>query len=186
LDCLTIQAGNDILPGGQGNAASRSKMKYFKAIAAMALNRVIGRGGQIPWYLPEDFRWFKQTTMGHVLVMGRRTFESIGRPLAGRTTVVITHTPLNHPGVRTIGSLSDLDPEAENGDIFICGGARLYADALPFCSDLYLTLVLREVDGDVFFPPFEHRFEVMSVLRQTQEFHVIHYRNRSPEVSPAF
>ena len=62
----------------------------FKAIAAMSLNRVIGSGNSIPWHLPEDFEWFKQTTMGHVLVMGRKTFESIGRPLPGRETIVLT------------------------------------------------------------------------------------------------
>ncbi|NDA69217.1 MAG: dihydrofolate reductase, partial [Verrucomicrobia bacterium] len=61
-------------------------MKHFKAIAAMSLNRVIGDGNKIPWHLPEDFKWFKQTTLGHVLVMGRKTFESIGRPLPGRET----------------------------------------------------------------------------------------------------
>jgi dihydrofolate reductase len=161
-------------------------MKYFKAIAAMALNRVIGRGGQIPWHLPEDFRWFKQATMGHILVMGRRTFESIGHSLPGRTTVVLTQAQLKDPGVRTIRSLSELDPAVEVGDVYIAGGARLYADALPFCSDLYLTLVLKEVDGDVFFPPFEHRFEPVAVLRQTEQFRVIHYRNLTPENPPGY
>ena len=75
----------------------------FKAIAAMSLNRVIGSGNSIPWHLPEDFAWFKQTTMGHVLVMGRKTFESIGSPLPGRETIVLTRRAEPIPGVRTIG-----------------------------------------------------------------------------------
>src|SRR6188508_641958 len=71
-------------------SAYMSCLPYFKAIAAMSLNRVIGDGNKIPWYLPEDFQWFKQVTTGHVLVMGRRTFESIGKPLPGRTTIVLS------------------------------------------------------------------------------------------------
>ena len=76
----------------------------FKAIAAMSLNRVIGRGKTIPWHLPEDFKWFKETTMGHVLAMGRRTYESIGRPLPGRETVVLTRNPGSVTDVRTLDS----------------------------------------------------------------------------------
>ena len=73
-------------------------MPLFTAIAAMSENRVIGRGSLIPWHLPEDFKWFKQTTLGHVLVMGRKTFESIGRPLPGRETIVLTRSGFSHPG----------------------------------------------------------------------------------------
>ena len=80
----------------------------FKAIAAMSLNRAIGNGNTIPWHLPEDFKWFKETTMGHVLAMGRKTFESIGRPLPGRETVVLTRNPGSVIGVRTLGSLEAL------------------------------------------------------------------------------
>ena len=75
------------------------------AIAAMALNRVIGDGNQIPWHLPEDFKWFKQTTLGHVLVMGRKTFASIGRPLPGRETIVLSRSGWSHPGVRTAATI---------------------------------------------------------------------------------
>ena len=80
----------------------------FKAIAAMSLNRVIGNANAIPWHLPEDFKWFKETTMGHVLAMGRKTFESIGRPLPGRETVILTRNPISFSGVQTIGSLEEL------------------------------------------------------------------------------
>jgi dihydrofolate reductase len=149
------------------------------AIAAMALNRVIGRGNEIPWHLPEDFRWFKRTTMGGTLIMGRRTFESIGRPLPGRLTVVLSRSGFTHPEVQTAPSLDALDAMPLPEPRFICGGAEIYRQALPRCSDLYLTLVKREIpDGDAFFPPFEKEFELVEKLRETPEFDVLHYRRR--------
>ena len=151
-------------------------MKHFKAIAAMAENRVIGRGSRIPWHLPEDFKWFKQLTMGHVLVMGRKTFESIGRPLPGRETIVISRSQFTHPGVRVISSLDQIDLSVEPREVFICGGAQIYALALPLCSDLYLTLVKGDVEGDVVFPPFEEMFRFEKVLLERPGFEVSHYR----------
>lgn len=150
-------------------------MKPFKAIAAMSLNRVIGAGNSIPWHLPEDFKFFKQTTMGHVLVMGRKTFESIGRPLPGRETIVLSRSGFKHPGVRTAADLNSLDLENDPREVFICGGAQIYARALPRCSDLFLTLVKREVEGDAFFPAFEDQFELEAVLRETPDFKIMHY-----------
>lgn len=152
----------------------------FQAIAAMALNRVIGAGNAIPWHLPEDFKFFKQTTMGHVLVMGRKTFESIGRPLPGRETVVLTRSGWTHPGVSVVHSLDEL--AAWTGGerrVFICGGAQIYEQSLPLCSDLFLTVVKREVEGDAHFPAFEDRFEMVEELRDTPEFKILHYRNRA-------
>lgn len=191
-------------------------MKYFKAIAAMSLNRVIGAGNQIPWHLPEDFKWFKQTTMGHLVVMGRKTFESIGKPLPNRKNLILTRHPQrlikSHPEIfgafhewrgggylkrpyqfhfqkitsRTqtdiliFRSLDRLNPDEFPNDIFICGGAQIYEQALPLCSDLYLTLVKREVTGgDAFFPPFEDRFELVAELRDTPEFKILHYRHKN-------
>src|SRR5262245_58412465 len=124
----------------------------FKAIAAMSLNRVIGAGNKIPWHLPEVFKWFKHMTTGHVIVMGRKTFASIGKPLPNRETIVLSRGAFNHPGVRAIRSLEEL-PASDSRTIFICGGAQVYEQALPLCSDLYLTLVKRTVEGDTFFPP---------------------------------
>ena len=149
----------------------------FKAIAAMSLNRVIGSGNSIPWHLPEDFEWFKQTTMGHVLVMGRKTFESIGRPLPGRETIVLTRRADSVSGVRTIGNFDALGQADDLGDrmIFICGGAQIYAQALGQCSDLYLSVVKREVEGDAFFPEFEPMFDAGVMLRESDDFDVIHY-----------
>ena len=151
-------------------------MNSFKAIAAMSLNRVIGAGNKIPWHLPEDFKFFKQTTMGHVLVMGRKTFESIGRALPGRETIMLSRSGWSHPGVRTVASLDEVAPLAVGREVFICGGAEIYRQALPLCAEIYLTLVKRELEGDAFFPPFEDSFEEVSVLRDEPEFKIIHYR----------
>jgi dihydrofolate reductase len=179
-------------------------MRYFKAIAAMSLNRVIGAGNKIPWHLPEDFKWFKQMTTGHVIVMGRKTFESIGRPLPNRETIVLSASGFLHPGVRVVRNLDDLvqlcssdlakpphpalSPAGGEGvqrtgegrgsqrEFFICGGAKVYEQALPLCSDLYLTLVKREVEGDAFFPPFEDQFELQEEILERSEFKILHYR----------
>ncbi len=153
--------------------------KQFKAIAAMSENRVIGNGPAIPWHLPEDFKFFKATTTGHVIVMGRTTFESIGRPLPNRETIVVSRSGFAFPGVRTVTSLDEIDVEADAREVFICGGAQIYELALPRCSDLFLTHVKREVEGDVLFPPFEHLFESVSELRDTPEFRIVHYRRRA-------
>jgi dihydrofolate reductase len=150
-------------------------LKAFKAIAAMSLNRVIGRDNRIPWHLPEDFRWFKRATTGHILVMGRRTFESIGKPLPGRETVVVSRAGFTHPGVRTVRGLGDLTFEGEARDVFICGGSEIYRQTLPRWSELFLTLVKREVEGDAFFPAFEDQFELEGSLEETESFSVLHY-----------
>jgi len=153
--------------------------KPFKAIAAMSLNRVIGAGNKIPWHLPEDFKWFKKMTTGHVIVMGRKTYESIGRPLPNRTTIVLSRSPSKISGVRVVADLKDLsllEGELDGKEIFICGGAQVYEQALPLCSDLYLTLVKRQMEGDTFFPAFEDRFTLKEQLLDGPEFKILHYR----------
>ncbi|HEY0457009.1 MAG TPA: dihydrofolate reductase [Verrucomicrobiae bacterium] len=153
-------------------------MKHFKAVAAMAQNRVIGQGNRIPWHLPEDFKWFKQLTTGHVLLMGRKTFESIGKPLPNRETIILSRSRFQHPGVRTISDLGEVDWASETREVFICGGAQIYSQLLPLCSDLYLTLVRRVVEGDAFFPPFEDLFEIAEGILERPEFKIVRYRNR--------
>jgi dihydrofolate reductase len=162
------------------------RVKYFQAIAALSLNRVIGRGRQLPWHLPEDFQWFKAKTLGQIVVMGRTTFESLGNPLPGRETILVSASGVTCPGVRTVRALDEIDPAHESRDVFICGGARLYAEALPRCSDLYLTWVKAEVPGDVCFPPFEDRFEAVQKLRDCAEFTIVHYRNPWLARNPRF
>ena len=164
---------------------------HFKAITAMSENRVIGAGGKIPWHLPGDFKWFKKMTTGQVIVMGRKTFESIGKPLPNRTTIVLSRSQFSHPDVETASDLSRIDPTdsaVAGRDIFICGGAQVYAQALPLCSELYLTFVKRVVEGDAFFPPFEDRFELAGEILDCPDFKILHYCNRilggEPRISP--
>jgi len=162
---------------------SLTRMKHFKAIAAMSLNRVIGQGNRIPWHLPEDFKWFKKLTTGNTIVMGRKTFESVGRPLPNRTTIIVSRAGFAFPGVKTVASLDELEINSMPGEVFICGGAQIYAQALPLCSDLYLTTVKRTVDGDAYFPKFEDSFEPVDLITDTPEFSITHYRNvRLPSV----
>ncbi|MBU1406220.1 MAG: dihydrofolate reductase [Proteobacteria bacterium] len=126
-------------------------------IAAMAKNRVIGRGNGIPWHIPSELQRFKAMTMGHTLIMGRKTFESIGRPLPGRKTVIITRNPEYHaPGCSVAPSLNAaiaLCPSEET--IFIAGGGEIYREALPLAEAIYLTVLDREVEGDTIFPEFD-------------------------------
>jgi dihydrofolate reductase len=153
-------------------------MNQLNAIAALSENRVIGNGNRIPWHLPEDFKFFKATTMGHVLVMGRKTFESIGRPLPGRESIVVSRSGFAHPGVRTITSLDAIPALVGDCQVFICGGAEIYRQTLPICSDLYLTHVKLVVEGDAFFPPFEELFEPAETLQDNADFRIVHYRRR--------
>ena len=145
----------------------------------MSLNRVNGREGQIPWHLPEDFRWFKRMTSGHAVLMGRKTFESLGKPLPNRANIVLTRGG-DIPGVTTIADLRSFDPEAfAPKEVFVIGGAEIYGQLLPLCSDLYLSVVQREVDGDAFFPRFEDEFELVEIPLRQPEFVVEHYRRRA-------
>jgi dihydrofolate reductase len=145
-------------------------MKTLKAIAAMADNRVIGNRGNIPWHLPEDFKWFKRTTMGAILVMGRKTYESIGRPLPGRETFVLSRTPREIPGVHSFSELAMLDHLDTDKTIWIAGGGEIYKQMLPRCSELYLTRVHRKAEGDAFLPAFEHQFERAEIIMQNDDF----------------
>ncbi len=181
----------------------------------MSLNRVIGRDNAIPWRLPEDFRWFRRKTTGKVVVMGRKTYESLPGRLPNRRVIVLTRRPrrliqespevfgqfrewrggrhallpfqfkftrLGVQGDRDLllcGSLGRIDPNLFPCEVFVCGGSEVYRQALPMCSDLFLTVVKREVgDGDSFFPPFETEFVEVAQLAETPEFVIRHYRNR--------
>ena len=146
----------------------------MKAIAAMSLNRAIGIEGQIPWHLPEDLKFFKRTTLGHVILMGRKTYDSIGKPLPGRENWVMTRGA-DIPGVRVIRDLSEVAPPSDGREIFLIGGAQLYEALLPQCSELYLTLVKREVAGDAFFPAFEDEFKLAEVLQESEEMEMRRY-----------
>jgi dihydrofolate reductase len=126
-------------------------------IVAMSENRVIGREGVLPWRLSADLRRFKRLTMGHTIVMGRKTFESIGRLLPGRTSIVVTRQA-NYDGRGALVA-RDLDEAiglvADGDEAFIIGGAEIYRQALPRVERIYLTLVHANVEGDTFFPELQ-------------------------------
>lgn len=126
----------------------------LSAIVAMASNRVIGVNNTLPWRLPADLKRFKQLTMGHTLVMGRKTYESIGRPLPGRTMVVVTRQRDYAPeGVKVAHTVDEALALAQaDSEVFIAGGADLYAQTLDRLDRLYLTRIEREFPGDTFFP----------------------------------
>ena len=147
-------------------------MKKIKAIAAMAENRVIGYKGRIPWHLPEDFRWFKQATMGGVLVMGRKTYESIGKPLPGRETYVLSRTTRSIEGVHNFTNLDILKEIDTNKTIWIAGGAEIYQQMLPLCQEIYLSRVHNSYQGDTEFPVFENGFRLTEKIIVTQDFDV--------------
>ena len=132
-------------------------------IVAVAENGVIGRNNALPWYLPNDLKYFKQTTMGKPVIMGRKTYESIGKPLPGRTNIVITRQADYQPeGVKVVNSVEAARELAESvclidgqEEAMIMGGAEIYTLALPHTDRLYLTEVHADVEGDAFFPEYD-------------------------------
>jgi dihydrofolate reductase len=155
----------------------------IKAIVAMAENRVIGNAGAIPWHLPEDFKFFKATTMGHAILMGRKTYASIGRPLPGRENIVLSRTMPETPGVTVIRSLDELkEPEFTQGgrDLFVIGGEEIYRLLLPKIQELYVTKVPRTIEGDTHFPEFESEFDEGAKVLETNDFSVWKYGHALP------
>jgi len=152
--------------------ALRQLAKPFKAIAAVAENGVIGAGGKMPWHIPEEFAWFKKATMGHTLVVGRKTYESIGRPLPGRRMLVLSRQPIEIPGVTVVPSLEAVDPMRYDGEVFIAGGAEVYRQGFPLCDELWLTTVKRTVEGDAFLPDPNALFEPKDMLVEHELFTV--------------
>lgn len=150
------------------------------AIAAVGRNRGIGKDNRLPWHLPEDFAFFKATTMGHVLVMGRLTYASIGRPLPGRTTVVLSRTGFSAPGVITVDRWEKLRDVAPGKTLFLAGGAQLYAEALPWCDELILTHVDLEPESDAFFPEWSRWFDEGEVLKVGPGFAIKRHRRLTP------
>ncbi len=124
-------------------------------IAALSRNRVIGKGGKLPWHISEDLKRFKRLTTGHTVLMGRKTFESLGKPLPNRRNVVLSSRTL--PGIETYPTLADALRALENEEkVFVIGGGEVFAQLIDQADALYLTLVDHEVEGDTFFPPYEH------------------------------
>jgi len=153
-------------------------------IVAMARNRTIGINNTLPWHIPADLKRFKSLTMGHHLIMGRKTFDSIGKPLPGRTTVVVTRNhALRMEGCIMAYSLEEaIKACAGDDEIFIVGGAELYALAMPLVDTIYLTEIQQEVAGDAHFPEFDiklwqelAREQHSQETPQTLEYHFVTY-----------
>jgi len=130
-------------------------------LVAMARNRVIGRNNKLPWHLPADLKHFKFLTMGQTIVMGRKTYESIGKPLPGRSNIIITRQAgYAVPGAIVVTSIDDAlllceETSSINGENFIIGGETLYRQTLKICQRMYITEIQRDFEGDVFFPEFD-------------------------------
>lgn len=142
-------------------------------IAAVARNGAIGKDNQLLWRLPEDLKFFKRTTLGCPVIMGRKTFESIGRPLQGRRNVVVTRqSGWHHDGVDTAHSLDEALARVKDEDkVFVIGGGELYAQALPRAHQLILTEVDAEFDADTFFPAWDRTAYVESSRETHQSEH---------------
>lgn len=154
-------------------------MKPFNMIVACTSNKVIGCANKIPWYLPEDLKWFKKMTENQVVVMGRKTFQSIGKPLPNRHNIVITSQDLSQPHVQVLNSFEPLLDLKFSNSVWICGGAQVYKKALPFTENLYITWVKKEVSGDVFFPDFESLFSPFECIEDKLDYKIVWYKSIS-------
>jgi dihydrofolate reductase len=152
-------------------------VKKLALVVAMSDARVIGKGNALPWHIPEDMKHFRAVTMGHVIVMGRLTHQSIGKALPGRTNVVVTRDPSTvAAGCVPKASLAEALAFAWQSDEEprVIGGARIYADALPLATKLFVTEVHREVEGDVWFPPLD-RSVFREIERRPGETHDVEF-----------
>lgn len=133
------------------------------------LNRVIGQDNKMPWHIPNELAYFKEKTMGKAIVMGRSTFESIGRPLPGRLNIVISrNTSYNAEGVTVVHSIKEAIEVANkhHEEVMIIGGEQIFKEVLPYADLLYITLIEHEFEGDTFFPTYEQNWEVISTSEQ--------------------
>lgn len=151
-------------------------MPRLIAIVAMSSNRVIGRAGKLPWHFPEDLKFFKRTTLGHPILMGRATFDSIGRPLPGRQNIVLSTTMSEREGVTVIRSIAELPKVCGDAEtIFVIGGARVFEELLPQCDGLYLTWIAEPYEGDVLLPSFENLFQLKEIIGQAEGLEFRYY-----------
>lgn len=147
------------------------------AIVAMASNRVIGKDGQLPWHLPEDLKHFKNLTLGHPILMGRKTFDSIGRPLPKRRNIILSRQMEPREGVEVIRTIEELAALCQPQEkVFIIGGAELFASLLPSCAGLHLTWVNVPHEGDSLMPPFEHLFSEPEIVGGAPGMEFRYYR----------
>lgn len=149
-------------------------------IVAMAKNRVIGRNGRIPWDIPEDREHFKTLTMGHIMVMGRRTFEEIGVALPGRITYVVSGTAdFTGENLYTVSSIEEVLQKKKGKEIFICGGARMYEEALAYADRMHITQIYEEYEGDTYFPDYPAERWIESGREDKEKYSFIELEVRS-------
>ena len=155
-------------------------------IVAMAANRVIGRQGNIPWKIPGEQKLFKKITLGHAVIVGRRTYESIGRPLPGRLNIIVTrnrnYLAAGCTVVHDLPSALNSCPQDES-EVFICGGGQLYHEALSLADRIYLTVIPKEIPGDTYFPDIpstEFRVKESKTIQGAEpySFHIYERRRR--------
>ena len=131
-------------------------------VALAKKNRAIGKNNKLPWYIPEDLKHFKDVTNGHPVIMGRKTYESIGRPLPNRTNIVVTRNKnYNAPGCLIASSLTNsikLAKQKDKDEIFIIGGGQIFEEVIMIADKLYLTVVEGDIEGDIYFPQYEAAF----------------------------
>ena len=151
---------------------------HLTAIVAMTPERVIGKGGDLPWHLPEDLKFFKRTTSGHPIVMGRKTYESIGFPLPKRRNIVLTRdTSWSAEGVEVIHSPGDLKQLDEIPDqVFVIGGSEIYSAFLPHLDELIISHIKAEHEGDTYFPEFEDQFPNSELIEEFDYFTVLRWQ----------
>jgi dihydrofolate reductase len=137
-------------------------------IAALTRDRVIGKDRTVPWDIPEDMKRFKRLTTGHPVLMGRVTYETLSSPLTNRRNVVLSSRPID--GVETHSTIAEaLDALRDEGDVYLIGGGQVFAQLLTSASELKLTIVERSIDGDTFFPPYDHLVGLVFKLVSREE-----------------
>ena len=144
----------------------------YKAIVAVAEDGVIGRGGDLPWRLSEDLKWFKRITLGHTILMGRKTWESLPGALPSRQNWVLSRTANQKDGMSVFRSMEEVQQAlGPSQTLFIIGGGEIYSMALPLCHELFISEVRRKVpDGDAFFPNYKDKFRPVEVLDDNPDF----------------
>lgn len=150
---------------------------YLKAVVAMASNRVIGKDGGLPWRLKEDLKWFKKMTIGHPILMGRRTMDSIVHPLPKRRNIVISRQLVTAPeGFELAASCTQaLDMLGEETEASIIGGAQIYRAMIPLCNEVLLSYVFHPYEGDTTLPEFESQFEMVEIIYHDEDFELRRY-----------
>jgi len=144
----------------------------YKAIVAVAENGVIGRGGDLPWRLPGDLKWFKKITLGHTILMGRKTWDSLPGALPGRKNWVLSRQVSPEDGMSVFRSMAEVNQALDpSQDLFVIGGGEIYSMALPLCHELYISEVRQNIpDGDAFFPSYKDDFIPEEVLDDNEDF----------------